>query len=100
MNVVTALTRGDIADYVEALVLVYFILILINIVLSWIQQFRPLPYNVALRRVIAFVEESTDPYLNLFRRFIPTIGPIDISPIVATIVLFVVGDLVAALIRG
>jgi uncharacterized protein YggT (Ycf19 family) len=100
VNLLVALTRDDIADYVEALVLVYFILILVNIVLSWIQQFRPIPYNVALRRVIAFVEESTNPYLNLFRRFIPPIGPIDISPIVATIVLFLAGNLVAALIRG
>ena len=100
MSWVLAITRDDVADYVEALVLVYFLLILFNIILSWIQQFRPIPYNLALRRVIAFIEESTDPYLNLFRRWIPSIGPLDISPIVATIVLFVVGNLVAGLIRG
>ena len=99
MSLLTALTRGDIADYVEALVLVYFVLILLNIVFSWIQQFRPIPYNVALRGVIGFIEESTNPYLNLFRRWIPPIGPLDVSPIVATIVLFVVGNLVAGLIR-
>jgi uncharacterized protein YggT (Ycf19 family) len=100
MKLLTAITRGDVGDYVEALVLVYFVLILLNIVLSWVQQFRPIPYNVALRRVIGFIEESTNPYLNLFRRWIPPIGPIDVSPIVATIVLFVVGNLVAGLIRG
>jgi YggT family protein len=100
MSLVVAITRGDVADYVAALVLVYFILILLNIVLSWIQQFRPIPYNVALRRVITFIEESTNPYLNLFRRWIPQIGPLDISPIFATIVLFVVGNLIAGLIRG
>ena len=99
MSLIPAITRGDIADYVDALVLVYFVLILANILLSWVQQFRPIPYNVALRRVIAFIEESTNPYLNLFRRWIPMIGPLDVSPIVATIVLFVVGGIVSGLIR-
>ena len=47
------------------------LLIIVRIILSWVQQFRPLPYNMALRTVIGFIEESVDPYLNLFRRFIP-----------------------------
>ena len=95
-----ALTRGDIANYAEALILVYFILIIANVILSWIQQFRPIPYNLALRAVIGFIEESTNPYLNVFRSFIPRIGPLDISPIVAILVLSIVGGLVVNLIRG
>ena len=71
MNLLLALTRDDIADYVDALFIVYFILIIIRIVLSWIQQFRPIPYNLTLRAVIGFIEESVDPYLNLFRRCDP-----------------------------
>jgi uncharacterized protein YggT (Ycf19 family) len=100
MRLLVAITRGDIADYVNALVLVYFVLILLNIVLSWVQQFRPIPYNLALRSVIGFIEESTNPYLNLFRRWVPRIGPLDISPIFATILLFLVGGIVVSLIRG
>ena len=38
-------TRGDVATYVDALILVYLILIFVNVLLSWIQQFRPLPYS-------------------------------------------------------
>ena len=95
-----AITRDDVANYVEALVTVYFVLILLNILLSWVQQFRPIPYNLPLRAVIGFIEETTNPYLNLFRRFVPRIGPLDISPILATIVLFLVGGIVAGLIRG
>ena len=95
-----ALTRGDIATYVDALVLVYTILIIANIVLSWIQQFRPLPYNLALRSVIGFIEETTNPYLAIFRSFVPRIGPLDISPILAILVLNIVGGLAAAAIRG
>ena len=97
---VAAIGKDEIADYVAALFLVYFVLILFNIVLSWIQQFRPLPYNMALRSVTGFVEESTNPYLNLFRGWIPRIGPLDISPIFAIIVLQLVGALVVGLIRG
>jgi YggT family protein len=97
---VLALTRGNLADYVAALLLVYTVLIIANVVLSWVQQFRPLPYSTPLRAVIGFIEESTNPFLNLFRRFIPRLGPLDISPIVAILVLSIVGGLVVNLIRG
>jgi uncharacterized protein YggT (Ycf19 family) len=95
-----ALTRGDIANYVEALIFVYFALIIANVILSWVQQFRPIPYNLTLRAVLGFIEDTTNPYLNLFRSFIPRIGPLDISPIVAILVLSIVGGFVASLIRG
>ena len=95
-----ALTRGDVATYVDALILVYLILIFVNVLLSWIQQFRPLPYNLPLRAAIGFVEDTTNPYLNVFRGFIPRIGPLDISPIVAILVLSILGGLVVNAIRG
>jgi uncharacterized protein YggT (Ycf19 family) len=95
-----ALTRGDIADYVSALLFVYFVLIIANVVLSWVQQFRPIPYNMALRAVLGFIEDTTNPYLNLFRAWVPRIGPLDISPIIAILALSLVGGLVVSLIRG
>lgn len=95
-----AIGRDEIADYVAALFLVYFVLIFVRILLSWAQSFRALPYNMTLRVVVGFVEESTDPYLNFFRRFIPPIGPIDISPILAILVLFLVEGIVVGAIRG
>jgi YggT family protein len=95
-----ALTRGDVADYASALLFVYFVLIIANVVLSWVQQFRPIPYNMPLRAVIGFIEETTNPFLNLFRAFVPRIGPLDISPIVAILVLSIVGGLIVNLIRG
>ncbi|MGH2956091.1 MAG: YggT family protein [Solirubrobacterales bacterium] len=85
-----ALTRSDVADYVNALFLVYIILIFIRVLLSWIPR---MPYNRALHTVVEFVHQVTDPYLNLFRRFLPPLGgrgmAIDISPILAIIVLLV-----------
>ncbi|MFL5871013.1 MAG: YggT family protein [Solirubrobacterales bacterium] len=97
---ITALTRGDVADYVAALITVYVVLILINILLSWVQQFRPIPYNLALRAVTGFVVESTEPFLRVFRSFIPRIGPLDISPIFAILTLTIVGGIVVNLING
>jgi YggT family protein len=96
-----ALARDDVADYVAALFLVYIILILIRVLISWIPR---MPYSPALRAVLDFVTETTDPYLNLFRRIIPPIGGggfgLDLSPMIGIIVLFILRGLVVALIAG
>jgi YggT family protein len=98
---ILAITRGDVADYVNTLMLVYVILIFIRIILTWIPR---IPYNRVLNAVITFVTDVTDPYLNLFRRFLPPVrlgaGALDLSPIVATFVLIIVGGIVVGLIRG
>jgi YggT family protein len=86
---------------VDTLVTVYVVLIFIRILISWVPR---IPYNRVLRAIITFVSDVTDPYLNLFRRFIPPVrlgpGALDLSPIVAVFVLLIVGSLVTALIRG
>jgi YggT family protein len=96
-----AITRSDIADYVNAIFLVYIILIFINVLLSWIPR---VPYNRVLAAVIEFVHDTTNPYLNLFRRFLPPLGGggfrIDISPILGIIVLFILQAVVVGLIEG
>lgn len=96
-----AITRGDVADYVDTLVIVYLVLIFIRIIMSWIPR---MPYNRYLNAVLTFVRDVTDPYLNIFRRVIPPLrmggGGLDLSPIIATFVLLVVGGIVAGLIRG
>jgi YggT family protein len=96
-----ALTRYDVADYVSALFLVYIILIFLNVLISWVPR---MPYNRALRATLDFVKETTDPYLNLFRRFLPPIGgggfALDLSPILGVIALFIVRAVVVGLIEG
>jgi YggT family protein len=96
-----AITRDDIADYVGAVFLVYFILIFLRILLSWIPR---LPYHPWLRAAVDFVHQVVDPYLNIFRRIIPPLGgggfAIDISPILAIIVLLIVEQVVVGLIAG
>lgn len=97
-----ALSRVDIASYVNAVFIVYIILIFIRVLLSWIPR---MPYNPTLRTVVDFVHQVTDPYLNIFRRLLPPIGgggmAIDISPIIGIILLFVAqGVIVGAIDPG
>lgn len=98
---VLAIARDDVANYVSALFLVYVVLIFLNVLSSWIPR---MPYNPTLRAVLDFITETTNPYLNLFRRFLPPLGgggiAIDLSPIVGVIVLFVLQALVVGLIAG
>lgn len=103
-TLLTALTRNDIAQYVDSLFLVYIILIFARIVLSWVVAFRgSLPYNRALRAVTDFIESVVDPYLNLFRRVLPPIGgsrmALDLSPIIGVIVLLILQGIVVGLIN-
>ena len=96
-----ASTRDTIADYVSALFIVYFALIFIRILLTWIPR---MPYNRYVRAVVGFIEEVTDPYLNIFRRFIRPIGgggfALDLSPMLAMLLLYIVGLIVVSAIRG
>ena len=101
MSLLEAITRTDVARYVDTLVLVYLVLIFIRIIMSWIPR---IPYNRVLAAVLTFVSDVTDPYLNLFRRVIPPLrmgpGALDLSPIVATFVLLIVGGIVSSIIQG
>jgi uncharacterized protein YggT (Ycf19 family) len=73
---------------------VYILLILIYVLLSW---FR-LPYNLWLNRIQRFLYDVCEPYIGLFRRVLPPLGFIDLSPLVAIIVLIVVQRVVVPLI--
>jgi YggT family protein len=94
-----ALTRNDLADYVNALFLVYIILIFCNILMSWIPR---IPRSATLRPVLDFITQTTDPYLNIFRRLLNPIGAggmaIDISPILAIIALVIARTIIVSAI--
>jgi YggT family protein len=100
VRVFLAITRSDVADYVDTLAIVYIVLIFIRILTSWIPR---MPYNRYLAAFLQFISDVTDPYLNLFRRFVPMVrmgpGALDLSPILATIVLIVVSSFISGLIR-
>jgi uncharacterized protein YggT (Ycf19 family) len=86
-DAVTAVQR-----FVDVFFIVYTLAILIHILLSW---FR-LPYSPILNAIRDFLSDVCAPYLGLFRRIIPPLGPLDVSPIVAIVVLGFVQRLVHA----
>lgn len=82
-------------SFVTVFVGVYTLLIFAYVLMSWLR----LPYSPTIERVQRFLYETCDPYLRLFRRVVPPIGAIDLSPIVAIFALVIVGRLANALIE-
>jgi YggT family protein len=97
----TAVTRYNVASYVEDLFGVYIALLLIYILANLVFSFgaRP-PYSRVLDVVLAFLRDVCEPYLRIFRRFIPSFGGIDLSPILGLIVLGILRTIIVSLING
>ena len=93
--------RDDIAGYVIAIVRVYTLLIIAYILSSMFFAFGGrVPYARWTSAVLGFLRDVCEPYLSIFRRFIPPLGPLDLSPVVGIIVLNFVGALIVRLIHG
>jgi YggT family protein len=76
----------SIQSFVHVFIYVYILVIFVYVLTSWI----PLPYSPALSRVQRFLYDVCNPYLRLFRRVLPPLGPLDLSPVIAVIVLFAI----------
>jgi YggT family protein len=85
-------TVSSIQSFIEVFVYVYMLLIFAFILTSWVR----LPYSPWLQRIQRFLFDVCDPYLRLFRRILPPLGPLDLSPVVAVIALIVALRLVNA----
>ena len=84
-------------SYVDALFTVYVLVLLVRILLSWV-PFAPIrPF---WRAVVQFFYDSTDWYLGFWRRIIPPVGPLDLSPIVGLIVLYILQRLIVSLLQS
>ena len=93
MGVAATLTvLGDAIDkadtFVNVFVSVYSLVILLYIIASWLR----LPYSPWLNRIQRFLYDVSEPYLRLFRRVLPSTGPLDLSPIIGIIVLVILGQ--------
>jgi YggT family protein len=91
--------RQQIADFVSALVTVYWIILIAWVIASLVFAFGArVPYSRPLNAVLDFLRDVSEPYLRLFR-FLPLrIGPLDLTPLVAILALRIVGDIVVSLI--
>ena len=98
---ILATARESIAGFLNALLIVYLILIFAYIITSLIFAFGGrIPYSKWSSAILGFLRDVCEPYLGIFRRFIPPIGPIDVSPIVAILLLQIVGGIIINLIHG
>lgn len=99
--IVFADTRDEIASYILAVALVYSILIILQIIIQIAFDFGArMPYYRWSDAVLNFLRDVTQPYLGLFRRYIPPIGPLDLSPLVALIVLGLGSRIIASIVAG
>ena len=89
---VLADTASSVQRFVSVFFEVYILLILAYVLTSWIRM----PY--ALHRVQRFLDDVCEPYIRLFRRILPSIGPLDLSPIVAVITLILAQQILVGLI--
>lgn len=94
------MTRNSIAEFLESLILVYTILIIAWIVAQLVFSLGArVPYARWSSAVLDFLRDVSQPYLRLFR-WVPRIGPLDLSPMVAIFALQIVGGYVVLLVRG
>jgi YggT family protein len=82
-------------NFVNVFISVYILVILVYIITSWIR----LPYSPTLNRIQRFLFDVCDPYLRIFRRIVPPLGPLDLSPMLAVIVLIVARELLNSLLN-
>jgi YggT family protein len=86
MSSSVALLTQSLATFVQ----IYLFLIFVRILLTWF------PTVSWMNQISATLSPLTDPYLNVFRSFIPPIGGLDLSPILAILVLQVVSSLLGS----
>jgi len=83
----------SVVSFLQVFIYVYSILILAYIITSWVR----LPYSVWLNRIQRFLYDVCDPYLRIWRRILPTFGPLDLSPVVGVAFLYIISNILSRL---
>ena len=98
---IAAVTRSDIANYVGWVFYVYTIIIFLYIALNWLfaAGVHP-PYSRWSNAVLTFLRDTSEPYLRIFRRLIPSVGMFDFSPMIAIILLYFLRTIIVNAISG
>jgi uncharacterized protein YggT (Ycf19 family) len=84
----------SVQQFVYVFTLVYTIVIFVYILSSWVR----LPYSPAVNRIQRFLYDVCEPYIRIFRRVLPSFGPLDFSPMIATIFLWVLEQVVVRIL--
>src|SRR6476659_6416483 len=88
-------TVARVESFVDVFIYVYSLLILAYIITSWVR----LPYSVWLNRIQRFLYDVCDPYLRLWRRILPTLGPLDLSPVVGVAFLYIMLRIILSILN-
>jgi YggT family protein len=101
VTVVEASARTQVADFVAAVFWVYSLILIAWIVVSLLLSLGVrIPYTRWSDAAISFLRDTSEPYLRIFRRLGLRIGPMDLSPIVALLVLSIGGQFLVRIISG
>jgi YggT family protein len=87
-------TVSSLQTFAAVFIYVYGLLLFAYVLLSWVK----LPYSTAVNRVQRFLYDVCEPYLRVFRRLIPPVGGLDLSPIVAFVFLYIIEAVVQRLL--
>ena len=79
---------GTALNFVDVFIYVYILVLILYVITSWIT----LPYS--LSPVQRFLNDVCDPYLRLWRRVIPMVGPLDFSALVGILALVALEQLI------
>lgn len=98
---VLASARTEIAGFLDALILVYTLCIVGYVVMQLVFSLGArIPYSRWSRAIMDFLSDVSEPYLRIFRRLGLQIGPLDLSPMVAILVLQIVGGILVNIVAG
>jgi YggT family protein len=85
---------SSVQNFVHVFILVYVLIIFAYIITSWVR----LPYSPWLNRIQRFLYDVCEPYLRIFRRLLPSFGPLDLSPMIAIFALFILDFVIQSIL--
>jgi YggT family protein len=86
---------SSIQNFVNVFISVYVLIIFAYIIMSWVR----LPYSPWLNRIQRFLYDVCEPYLRIFRRLLPSFGPLDLSPIIAILSLVLINRVINSILE-
>jgi len=85
-----------IEQFVFSLYIVYSLLIVLYVLLSWLQ----LPYNIWVGRIRSFLNDTVEPILRPIRAVLPSLGGFDLSPLVALFGIGIIQQIIQSILDG
>jgi YggT family protein len=98
---ILASARSEVAGFISTLIYVYVLLLILYIVVQLLFSVGVRPaYSIWSDRVLGFLHDVCEPYIRIFRRFLPQFGMLDLSPLFAIITLEIVNEVIVRRIIG